>query len=333
MYTELEPVTLRSGETVTAAIVTGPDAEWASRLVTLLEHKGRLWNWQNASGLERNIGIDANFYILHRDGQPFANILTATYKGVGLFGHVWTKPEDRQQGASSALMARQMAHFGQMQGQALFLGTGWQSVAFRMYEKFGFRSIGGESGYMTYFTDAADKFEAAYFAPGHTEIMPLDWRHWPASQPLFLGAYPTAVRAASMGIIGPGLTEGPLLPVLHDAERRAAEGKPARAVVSQLTESGAVVGMALWDWHPIWPEVCLVDLYCHPNYWGEAGNLLASLTLPDAAHCLAYADADSPAKIDALQSIGFQPGARLKERALATVATAPRFADVLELSR
>ena len=333
MYTKLEPVTLRGGETVEAGIVTGPDAEWAPRLVSLLQHKGRLWNWQNASVLEHDLGIDVNFYILHRNGIPFSNIMTSTYKGVGLFGHVWTNADDRQQGASSTLMARQMTHFAQMSGKALLLGTGWQSVAFRMYEKFGFRSIGGESGYMTYFADAAAAFEAAYFAPGPTEIVPLDWRHWPASQALFLSANPTAVRAASMGLIGPGLTEGPLLPVLQDAERRATEGKPARAAVNQLTESGAVVGIAMWDWHPIWPEVCLVDLYCHPDFWTDADNLLARLTLPDAAHYIAYADADAPAKCQALQNIGFQQGARLHQRALTTVNAEKRFADVLEFTR
>lgn len=331
MYTELEPVALRSGELVEAAIITGPDPAWAPRLVSLLEHKGRLWNWQNASVLERDLGIDVNFYVLHRDGVPFSNIMTTTYKGVGLFGHVWTNPADRQQGASSLLMARQMAHFEQMQGKALFLGTGWQSVAFRMYEKFGFRSIGGESGYMTYHAHGAEAFEAEYFAPGKLETVPIGWSHWPATQALFLRNEPTAVRSAVMGIIGPGITEGPLLPVLDDAHN----GKVTRAVVSQLSASGAVVGLAMWDWHPIWPEVCLVDVHCHPDYWAQADELLATLALPSAAHYIAYADAapEAGAKARALQKAGFGQGARLKERALSGMAGANHFVDVLEFTK
>ncbi|HAA73566.1 TPA: hypothetical protein DCE37_00380 [Candidatus Latescibacteria bacterium] len=42
-------------------------------------------------------------------------------KRVGLFGHVFTKPEERRKGAANALME----DFRQRGGKALYLGTGY----------------------------------------------------------------------------------------------------------------------------------------------------------------------------------------------------------------
>lgn len=94
MYQTLGKVTLRSGETVEAGVVAGPDPVWAERLVKLLWHKGDPWNWQNARLLEADQGLDAYFYMLHRDGKPLANIMTVENNGVGHFGHVWTEPAE-----------------------------------------------------------------------------------------------------------------------------------------------------------------------------------------------------------------------------------------------
>ena len=170
MYQKLGVVKLKSGEAVEAGIVRGPDPSWAQRLVKLLWHKGDPWNWQNAQVLERDLGLDACFYVLHRDGEPFANLMTIELNGVGLFGHVWTQPADRQQGASSGLMRLQMQDFVVRGGQALFLGAGYGSVAYNMYASFGFVGIEAESGYMAYYTKPQAEFEANYFAPGPVEI-------------------------------------------------------------------------------------------------------------------------------------------------------------------
>ena len=72
MYQKLDTVTLRSGETVEAGVVTGPDPAWAERLVKLLWHKGDPWNWQNAQVLERDLGLDVFFYVL--EGEPTIEI-------------------------------------------------------------------------------------------------------------------------------------------------------------------------------------------------------------------------------------------------------------------
>lgn len=318
MYQTLDTVTLKSGEVVEAGVIHGPDAAWAERLVQLLWHKGDPWNWQNAQLLEqKHPGVDAFFYVLHRDGQPLANIMTVECQGVGHFGHVWTVPEDRQKGASSALMALQMQHFGERGGQALFLGTGYGSVAYQMYARFGFQSVEAESGYMAYYHTTQADFEHHYFArpehPDEVVVQPLQWSHWPASAALFLGDFPGVVRCIRAEIFGRASSEGGLLPLLIEGEKRQQQGKPPATVVLQNQITRAVVGLATCHWHPIWPESYLLDLYCHPAYWDQGAALLEALKLPTQHRVIAYNDRDHHAKQQVLTNAGFREVAQLPQ--------------------
>lgn len=310
MYQKLDTITLKSGEQVEAGVIKGPDPGWAERLVKLLWHKGDPWNWQNARLLEADQGLDVYFYVLHRDGKPFANIMTVENAGVGHFGHVWTEPADRQKGASSLLMALQMDHFRARGGQALFLGTGYDSVAYQMYARFGFQSIEAKSGYMAYYHSNQADFAARYFTPPVTAddlvIQPLAWPHWPASAALFLGDFPGVMRCVRGEIIGRESSEGGLLPLLLEAEQQQQKGKPPRSFVLYQRATNAVLGFATGDWHPHWPGNYLLDLYCHPAYWAQAAALLNALTLPPALRTVIYADSSDQAKQNVLMALGFQ---------------------------
>ena len=287
MYQSLGKVTLKTGESVEAGVVKGPDLDWAERVEKLLYHKGDPWNWQNSQILRTAQGIDAHFYLLHRAGVPFANIATFELAGVGLFGHVWTVPEERQKGASSRLMAIQMEDFRARGGKALFLGTEYGSVAYRMYRKFGFHSVEAQSGYMEWYATSKRTFDAVYFAPGATERQALRWPHWPSSEALFLGDHPCLVRSAPMRLIGRHSVEGAFLAPLQDAEARQATDQPPRFNALCNLETTAVVGLAGWGWHPLWEDVCLMDVFCHPDHWDKGHDLLASLALPLAKQYVA----------------------------------------------
>ena len=208
MYQPLDRITLKSGEVVQAGVVQGRDLDWAERVETLLGHKGPSWRWGNEQVLRTETGLDVFFYLLHRDGAPFANIMTIEYRGVGLLGHVYTRPEDRRQGAAMQLMACLMEHFRQRGGQALFLGTGYDTPPYHIYRVNGFAGVEPESGYMDYYSTSQEEFERAYFAPGSTAIEPVGWLHWPVSIPLFLGAFLGVVRGAGLGVCGRRSTEG-----------------------------------------------------------------------------------------------------------------------------
>ena len=315
MYQELGSVTLKKGELVQAGVVIGPDAEWAERVENLLWHKGDPWNWQNSQALRANLGIGAHFYLLHRDGVPFAHIGTVDLEGAGFLCHVWTKPEERRKGACSKLMEILMEDFRARSGKALFLDTGFASAAYHIYQRFGFESVEPDSGCMEFFTDTKEAFESAYFSRGETEVQWLGWPHWLASGALFVGDFPGLIRCAPMSLIGRHLTQKPVLCFMHNDEhkRQAAKDHP-RATVLCNSQTTAVVGLAAWDWHPLWRGICLVDIYCHPDFWEEAGGLWATLPLPDAERFIAYSDAGYEPKARVLSELGFKETTTLEGR-------------------
>jgi hypothetical protein len=223
-----------------------------------------------------------------------------------------------------------MAHFRERGGQALFLVTGYESPAYWMYHKFGFRSVEPGSRYMAYYSAAQTQFEKSYFhaQAGETAIQPFDWSCWPSSCALFAGDFPGLVRSAPLGLIGRMITEDPFLPLLYDASLRLQEHEPPCAMALRSLTTGAVLGFALWKWHPIWPDTCLIDCYCHPQFWGRAPELYQALTLPEAHHYIAYIDEGFTQKSDLLQSLGFNPTVTLKYY-VAGSALKTNFADVL----
>lgn len=331
MYESLASITLSSGETVQAACVKGPDPEWAERIEKLLGHKGDPWNWQNTEVLRQELGIEAWFYILHRDGRPFSNILTIDVDGVGLFGHVYTTPEDRQKGASSSLFRIQMEHFRARGGRALFLGTGYDTHPYRMYAKHGFTGIEPLSGRMEYYATSKAAFDAWYFGAGPAEVEPIQWAHWPAGAALFLGDWPGVVRCAPLKLFGRMSTEGPLLPALRRAQARR-QGEPICTAALRSRRSGAVVGLAAWEPDPLWPNTALADVYCHPAFQERAGDLLDAIHLPTGMRVVAYADAACPAKADALARAGFRATATLRDR-VATSGAKSVLLDVTQFER
>jgi GNAT superfamily N-acetyltransferase len=297
MYQTLGTVSLKDGEQVEAGLVIGPDQEWADRVNDLLSHKGDVWNWGNAECLRNDLGIDVRFYLLHRDGVPFANILTATGHGVGHFGHVYTRPEERRKGAASTLMNLLMEDFRQRQGQALFLGTGYDSAPYHIYQAEGFRSLEPKSGSMEYYAASAASFLEGWFALGHVEVRAASWKDWPTSAPLFTGEFPGSVRCAPLGLFGRDSTESGWLHLLHD------EGLQGSVLVRP--ESGAIVGAAVAGDHPLWPNSGLIDVYCHPDFWDRAGQMMGSLDLPQRDRWLAASDEDCPQKEVVLAEAGF----------------------------
>lgn len=298
MVEPLAPATLKSGETVSCAAIRGPDAAWRDRISRLLVHKGDPWIWQNTELLTRDAGIDAWFYVLHRGGAPFAHMLTAESDGVGLFGHVWTEPADRQQGAAGLLMARQMAHFKDRHGRALCLNTSPGSAAFHLYARHGFKPVAPASGAMRW--TAEENFDREYFAPAPIRIEPLQWRHWATAPALFLASIPGHVRCAPLNLYGLSTPEEALLPILQSATTPA-------PVLAATTANGALVGLAARQPDPLTSDAQCVDVFCHPAFWPQADALLDALLAPrPAARLIAYADTACPEKSGVLVRAGFR---------------------------
>lgn len=307
MYTKLDTVTLKSGESVELGLIKGPDTEWADHIDgDLLAHKGPTWRWGNQIMLTQELGIDALFYILHRNGAPFANVMTIEYKGVGVLGHVYTKPEDRRQGAASLIFDQLMPHFRHRGGQALMLGTGYDSPAYHIYRSYGFEGIAPQSGTMTYYPNTQTTFESQFLASGPTTIERLAPKHYPVAPVLFLNECPGTVRLTPAKIFGRGSTEGPFIPLLRNELERQADDQPPRTAILTQTETEAVVGYASTDRDPTWPNTCVVDLFCLPHFWSQASDLLNFMHWPTADRYVAYCDAGWTEKENILSTAGFQ---------------------------
>ncbi len=307
MVNTLPAITLKSGERVGAAIVRAPDPAWAERVETMLRHKGDPWNWQNSELLRSPVGLAARFFLLHRAGVPFANIMLVETNGIAILGHVWTEPADRGAGASSMRMNWLLEDFQARGGRALFLGTDFDSDAWRYYQRRGFVPVEPGSGYMARYFQPPAEFDRACFDARESILAPLDWPDWPAAAPLFLGDFPGQVRIAATKLVGRCLPEGPLLPILREQRRRRTAGDPACACVLRAQPGGAVLGFASRQPDPLVPDGIIVDLFCHPHGWRRAGEMLAALGPFPSGRTVAYTDAGLAPKRAVLEAAGFLP--------------------------
>ncbi|HWA86573.1 MAG TPA: GNAT family N-acetyltransferase [Opitutus sp.] len=297
---------LRTGEAVSAAVVGAPDNDWAARIERMLVHTGDPWNWQNSELLRRDCGVAANFFVLQREGAPFANIMLVETAGVALLGHVWTAPADRGGGASSILMERAMDDFATRGGRAIFLGTEFDSTAWRYYQRRGFEPVEPGSGYMEFHRQPRAEFERGWFGAKETIIEPLDWPHWPAAAPLCLGDFGDVVRLAAVRLIGRRSSEEPLLTLIREARRQHAAGAPPPAFVLRDANGPAVLGVACRQPHPLWPGTEILDVFCHPRWWRRGADLIAALPRAGASRTIAYADANQTEKRAAFEGAGLR---------------------------
>lgn len=332
VYEQLGTVTLKDGEHVEAGVVIGPDLDWADRVEELLGHKGPSWRWGNSMALREALPLEAYYYLVHRDGVPFANMMNIEVGGVGLYGHVYTRPEERRKGAARQLLHILLEHYRERGGRALVLGTGYDSPPYHIYAGGGFASIEAESGCMAYYPDGESNFYDAYFADQSMEISRLDWCHWPSSIPLFIGDFPGSIRSAVMRVYGRESTEGPIVRRMEEELARIEEGRGPQTAVLTGDETGAVFGLATCDGHPIWPGSCLVDLYCHPSAWERGVELMNALELNRADRIIAYCDTGLEEKETILDAAGYRPVATYDKR-IAADAAGMRHVDVREWER
>lgn len=319
MYEALGEVALADGEWVECGVVTAPDDRWSQCIEQFLEHKNEIWHWHFDHALHRELPICHRFYLLHRDGVPLANILTATCAGVGSLGHVYTQPADRRKGAASLLIGKLLEHSRTVGVRMLLLGTAYGSSAYQIYAKHGFVGLGPNSGLMTWYAQDRRRFEAEWFADAPTRIERLSWQHWCTAAPLFSQLGPPWIRVSALRVFGPRGSEGCLLNVLRDL--LAVDGQPGNsshtdAYVS-TRDDGAVLAFASWKKDEFWPGNVIVDVYSHPCHPQVSQPLLEALPLPRAGRlyeqAVAYSDADDAARIGALLGTGFSQVAQLPQ--------------------
>jgi hypothetical protein len=317
MYRKIDDVVLKNGEHAEMGVVLGPNE--AKDLRQLLGHKGSVWKWQIEQSLNQKFeNVESRFYILSKAGRPFANVMTVESHGVGIFGHVYTVPEERRKGAADIIHGHQMADFTQRGGRALYLATGYDTPPFRLYERHGFRGVEPGSGYMTWFADSQQAFEQDAFAAAAVRHEAFSFEHWPALPALAMMTHPARVRIAGMDVINVRSTEGGSLPYLiamdsriNDPESKTAGAKACLAVSEKSNIPVAIA--AIIPEHYFWTQALLLDFFCAPGFETELPKLFEKLQVPAGRNVICYADTLWPEKQKVLQTCGFKKEAQLKK--------------------
>lgn len=315
MYIPLGTATLKTGQEMEIGVVQGPDHEYADRLREFLGHKPDSFKRHIALSLAGPLEeLETRFYIGRLGPSIITQVMTVEYAGVGLLGHVFTRPEHRRQGAYRAVMARQMEDFRRRGGQLLLLGTGYESPPYWIYYSFGFRSVTDGSGFMRY--SASDDFEARWFAPAPAQVVPVKWRHWPTLSALFAQREGPYLRNVALGILGQRNFEGGFLDLREALQTPdPSSGQPLPQAQLLESKTGAVVGCATMWPDSQWPGTYLLDVFVHPHFEAGLPDLLAALA-PVEAKVLAYAEASATAKNAALAGAGFRREGRLTRQLL-----------------
>ncbi len=300
MVRQLARITLKTGERMQCLLVKEPEESWAADVQRLLVHKRDHVHWHIARSIAGPLdALETRFYLGVVGGEAVGNIMTVEHGGIGILGHVFTRPDQRRKGIASHIMAAQMRDFRERGGRVLTLGTGYDSPPYWIYHSFGFRSIVEGSGAMWYWgqsEQAADLWRA----PITGVASPL-WQHWPLVNLLCIQPDGDRLRHAARRLWGPRNFEGDFTQYKRDLE---AEDSSIVARVLE-NEAGLVVGFASLEDDPLWGgAAALLDLLMHPTAWEAAEDLLSAVLLPSKP-IFAYADMDSP-KNDVLLAHGFE---------------------------
>ena len=301
MKTLLATETLKTGERLTIECVVPPERDREMQIRPFLGHKPANYRAHIEAALTGQCDdLETRFYIGLLNGEMVGNIMTVETGGVGIFGHVHTREDQRRKGICDAVMRHQMEDFRRRNGQVMLLGTGYQSPAYRIYAAHGFRDWPvGKPGLMRYDSAPQEEFEARFFADAPCKPVPARWKHWPLTALLATVPVPPTLRSLTLNLWGVGLLEGAYSQFLYAYGSR---DETCGAVLE--SETGAVTALATCVPDSRWPGVHLLDLFAHPvaNVENLAG-LLESL-LPDV-RIQSYVDVQDMQKAAALEALGF----------------------------
>ena len=309
MYNKLADVKLRTDETMEVGVIIAPDEAYAEQIKPFLAHKGGGFKWH----LERSVvesldDLETRFYIGKLDGEIIANIMIVEHQHVGILGHVFTTPTQRRKGACKSVMQYQMEDFRQRNGEALYLGTGYNSHPYFIYNSFGFESVFPRSGFMKY--RAVEDFDEHYFAESPVHAKDVVWNDWAKMTALTGIVEGDYLRSIAFGIYGPSNFEGGFLGFKQSLEN----GDTYHDAKLLESDSGAIVGMGTVSWDTRWqPDTAVLDIFVHPHFYPSASVLLEAINFPDTKiQC--YAESTSTSKAVALQNAGFHHEATLKNQ-------------------
>ncbi len=301
MVETLSDVTLKSGEGMQVVRTIAPEPAWTDRILPFLNHKGP--HWLEPMRVAYDEGLDdvvmTDYLGVLGDGEIVGNITTVEYAGVGILAHVFTPEHHRRKGICTHLINALRDDVTARGLRAMYLGTGYDTHPYHIYETIGFRGR-GDSGKMTWAID--EDFHESYFAPGDTTIEETTWNDWAPLDALYAVSGQWQLKNFWLQLIGHAGFEGPYLTV----RREMAEGRLLDVKVMRKAD-GSVMGHAMLGRHPLWKGRPLVlDVMVHANFYGRTGELLGTIAVPPGSKVVAYCDQYASVKMDVLESLGFR---------------------------
>jgi GNAT superfamily N-acetyltransferase len=303
MYRKIEDVAARDGASWEMGVITAPAPDFLAEMSAFYMHKGELWLWTVEASLGGEWdGVTARFYVASVAGRVVASVMVNENWGVGEVAHVYTVPEQRGRGLCSRLMREAVEDFDRRGGRVLYLGTGYDSTAYHIYSRCGFRSVTPESGLMLR-TKSLD-VEADLFAPAETRVVHAAWRHYPLMNALSMtpsGGMRSRLLQPTRAAYGPSMFEWAFLVLLDQAL--------ARRVEFRVLE---VAGRCVAGWGTLAPrwgvggDGWLLDFHVHPRFAADADRLIEALPARPGLTC-AYVTSQFPEKANLLRRHGFRP--------------------------
>lgn len=310
MIRELRGTKMKGGKRAGIVAVDSPEADWEGRITTLLAHKGAFWTGQVKQAYTgRCDALETTCYIALVDDEPVSNIMISKYKGAGLLGHVFTKPEWRRQGLASALMKAALKDFTARGGLALWLGTGYDSPAYHIYSGFKFRSVFPGSGLMVREARKGVLVKALGTPRDDVKIVPLQWQHWAGLTGLLADPDGDYLRSCLLDCYGPSIAEGPFIGM----QAKRAEADAFSGVVAECSD-GMVAGFAICAPIPWWGGGGhSLDIYVHPKQSRCLKPLIDNVLLPHGKTQV-FLDSGASDRIAFCKTQGFRMEAALRNQ-------------------
>ncbi|HAZ63925.1 MAG TPA: hypothetical protein DCZ72_10005 [Armatimonadetes bacterium] len=300
MITSLGSATRRDGRTAELVLMTTPEPADVPGLVDLLGHKGDSWREHVTRAVAGELeGLETRFYLALDGGRAVSNIMLVEFGGVGILGHVFTRPEHRRQGLCEALFGVLKPEFVARGGRRLLLHTGYDSAPYHIYLRQGWVDVTAGSGFMQWQPGAPTQLAG----PWH--VGPYRWGHWPALAEVFADGGEHGLQARGLGMFGPDCFEGPGLELKVAAER----GECEAWVVDDASRRAAALAVLSADRE--WPGWRNLDLVCAPAAAETLGVLLAEIEWGDGPVGCWLPAADA-VRAKALASAGWTREARLR---------------------
>lgn len=290
--------------------VSCPEPERIEELSALLGHKGESWVWHMKECLNgRTPGLDTHFYLGEVEGRFVGNVTLFQNGNLGNISHVFTRAEFRGQRIAKILLQACLDHFEAEYGRVIVLGTGFQTMPWRLYESFGFFGVCPEQSYGGMIRFFADADWNTFLSGLSGTVCQAAWRHFVGMQILFGAPGPTQLRSVLLPSIGPRLVEEQFIRL----QWKQSQGEPVEARVIEGNRAG-IVGCALVGMHPFWRESCrrkILDLHVAAAGADRASELIESALDKIKAPVECYCDTASEEKMENLKKCGFKEETRL----------------------